>query len=369
MLALRDTFVSTAGEMKKLLKSLDDTKGLYLRGNVWWFRWPMVKGVQRKPVTLETEDREEAKVRRARLLAMPDLAPAESVRAEVAIHLKDMTARGKYTFATERAKRYILPLFADTLPRGTKVADVTPAQIRAFYDGLVAEGLTPGTIHKRFNDVRAFFTWAVAQGKARLNPTYKIEIAKPPQPVRLRYCEIALMDQLIKNCVREDLKLVFMLGFHAGMRLNEIAHAVPEWFDLQHNTIDMRDTPWKKFNKTKRARRLPLRSELRAFLEVYGLRSPFLLRPDVAPNKKRMYRWDFSKPMRAYMRTQMWEGQDCQWVTPHVMRHTFASLLVLQGKTCWEVAQSLGNSASECEKVYSHMNPRYRDIELVRQAA
>lgn len=350
-----------------------DTKGLYLRGKIWWFRWPMKGGVQRKPVTLETEDLGQAIARKRQLLILPDLAPAGSVTAEIELHLLDMQARGKYTLASVATKKYSLRDFAKWLPRGMRVDAVLTAQLREYYREMLGR-MTPGAAWTRWMDVRAFYTWSVSQNKVRTNLVRDAEaqsqdsispIVRPPRPVRVRYCELALMDQLIANCKREDLKFILMCGFHAGMRINEIEHAVPEWFDMKHNIVDLHDTDTKKFNKTKRARKLSMRLELRAYLEEYGMRRPFMLRPDVKPGKG-VYRWYFEKPLQTYLRTQMWEGQNCLWVSPHVLRHTFASLLARQGMSCWEIAQAMGNSEEEVRRVYAHLNPRYHSIELDR---
>lgn len=357
-----------------VLVTKEDMKGLYLRGEVWWYQFPMREGVRHKPISLDTTNLLEAIEKKQNLQRMPILAESGTLAAETAIHLVDMKARGKYTEMTARAKESTLRKFVKYFGRGTFANSLTEAQIRQWYLARL-ETCKPHTVHKQWNDVRAFFTWLVARGKIRTNPAKGVEgrdddtkIEPPPRVVRAKFCEMVLMDQLINNCPREDLKLVLMLGFHAGLRRNEILHAVPEWFDFQTNVVRVGDTAWKKFNRIKKARWLPMRSELRDHLVKHGLGTPWLVRPDIKPGST-VYRWDYDRPLREYLETQTWEGADCTWVTSHVMRHTFASLLAQQGMSLWEIALALGNTPSEVERVYAHLNPRYRSIELKRPIA
>ncbi len=61
------------------------------------------------------------------------------------------------------------------------------------------------------------------------------------------------------------------------------------------------------------------------FLQEFGLHEPFMIQSDVVQGKGD-YRYDFRKPFMEYM-----ESIEFDWVTPHVMRHTFASLLASKG--------------------------------------
>lgn len=45
------------------------------------------------------------------------------------------------------------------------------------------------------------------------------------------------------------------------------------------------------------------------------------------------------------------------WVTPHVLRHTFASLAVMAGVPVWDIAQMLGDTIATIEKSYMHLRP------------
>jgi site-specific recombinase XerD len=205
--------------------------------------------------------------------------------------------------------------------------------------------------------IRALFNDALEGKQVRRNPASAVKERDLPETARVRYCDRDLRDKLIRESPTEELQYVLMCGFHAGLRKNEIIESVPWWFHLTLRHIDLRSTPTLRFNDKKQARDIPMRNIMHEFLSVYGLREPFMLRPDVSRGKN-IYRYDFAKPFRAYM-----QSQAVPWVTPHVMRHTFASLLVIDGRSIFKVAKWLGDSVIVTEKVYAHLAPSDPDVE------
>jgi site-specific recombinase XerD len=72
--------------------------------------------------------------------------------------------------------------------------------------------------------------------------------------------------------------------------------------------------------------------------------APFMLKPFVKKGAA-LYRYDFRRPFREYVKRQ-----GCAWVTPHVMRHTFASLLVSKGVSIYKVAVWMGDDVRVVQK-------------------
>jgi integrase len=82
-----------------------------------------------------------------------------------------------------------------------------------------------------------------------------------------------------------------------------------------------------------------------------------MLHPDV-PRGKSRYRWDFRRPWSEYV-----AKQNCSWVTPHIARHTFASLLASAGISIYKIAQWLGDDVRVVQKHYAKLLPKDEDIE------
>ena len=307
-------------------------------------------------ISLETEDMEEAIKRAAQARRSPVLAPSDPLLIEIDWHLAARMKSGAYTRSTADGKRPILRAWARGLGKGTTLAGLTTEMLQAFYD-LSARTFCVATAHKRLMSIRAFLNDAVSDKKIRQNPAISVKERPQPQNARFRFCTRAQRDQLIENCPREDLKFILMCGFHAGMRKNEIIEAAPWWFNLELRHLDLRSTAGLRFGAIKRARTIPMRAAFHAFLLDYGLRQPFMLRPEVKRGKS-LYRYDFSKPLRDYV-----IGQGLPWVTAHVLRHTFASLLVIDGVSIFKVARWLGDTVQVTENHYAHLAPSDSDIE------
>ena len=48
---------------------------------------------------------------------------------------------------------------------------------------------------------------------------------------------------------------------------------------------------------------------------------------------------------------------DFSWITPHVARHTFASILAQKGESIYKIAKWLGDTLEVTEKHYAHLAP------------
>ena len=83
--------------------------------------------------------------------------------------------------------------------------------------------------------------------------------------------------------------------------------AVPSWFHFDRRCIDMQPTPTMPFNKYKKPRVIPMRGVLFEFLQGYGLRKPFMLRPEVKQGKD-IYRYDFDVALQNTSRPRKCPG-------------------------------------------------------------
>jgi len=345
---------------------MNELKGIRKRGQTYYF-WPsQINGIRPKEICLQTHDLSEAIKRAAEMRGNPTLTPSGRLPGEIEKHLTEgRVFKGKrlhYSRSTTEAKRYQLELWIDSLPKSVReLSDVSTAMVQDYYEFALSTQ-SVATAHKRLMNIRALFQWAIEKNKVRHNPCLGVKTRAEESTPRVAYCSREVRDRLIQECPREDLKFVLYAGFHAGFRKNEIIQAVPWWFNMELAHIDMRDTPTMKFTAFKQARSIPMRDCFRAFLLEYGLRHPFMLRPEVTHGQN-LYRYDFAKPFREYIAGSGLRTVQGSEITPHVMRHTFASLLAIEGKSIYKISAWLGDSVTTTEKHYAHLSPSDRDIE------
>lgn len=331
-------------------------KGIYLRGRTYWLKFQRA-GV-RSYVSLQTGNPAEAVSRAYEIREAPALAPRSPLLATIDRYLAGKRRMNIYSRATERVTRAALVEFATAL--GTVRVDQVNAKVaQQHYERLQARvAETTAQIHMRA--LKAFYAWCARERLCLRSPFADVALARIDAPARLRFATARQRDMLIRDAPDDDLRFILFAGFHAGLRKGEIIEARVGWFDLQKSrAVHVENTATFRV-KDREARFIPLTKPFRAFLFRYLRGKPrdaFALRPEVVHGRG-TYRYDFHRPYNDYMTRKR-----CRWCTAHVMRHTFASLLVQAGVSIFKCAKWLGDGVAVVEAHYAHLSPRDRDID------
>ena len=326
-------------------------KGLYLRGEIYWFA-KQVNG-RRSMLSLATRDYVEAIQRAREIVDRPELQPARSFRAEADRFLKYKRETNRFSRQSAESKRSCLGLFADSV-NNIPPPSVTGQHCEAFYT-LTKRRVEPSTAESYMFTLRSFFNWCVKQNLCRRNPVLEVELDRVDRKGRSRFADLPIAERLIKDAPDDDLRFVLFCGFHAGMRKLEIVEALPDWFNLSTPTVEIRATTTFR-PKDRESRTVPLTDQFVEFLKRYGLRSPFMLHPGVTHGRHR-YRFDFRRGFSRYM-----EAQGVPWISPHVMRHSFASICASKGIDVYRIATWLGNDVRIVQRHYAKLRPDDREI-------
>jgi site-specific recombinase XerD len=81
-----------------------------------------------------------------------------------------------------------------------------------------------------------------------------------------------------------------------------------------------------------------------------------VLKPGVEQGAFR-YRYDFRRPFGDYM-----AAQGVPWISPHVMRHSFASICATKGIDIYRIATWLGDDVRVIQRHYAKLRPDDREI-------
>ncbi|MCA1659914.1 MAG: site-specific integrase [Verrucomicrobiaceae bacterium] len=343
---------------------------LYLKRGTWWYA-KQVNGV-RPWVNLQTGDEAEA-IRRVRELEHSPLLRIETtgLRAEVAQFIDYKVKKREYSRDSASTKVVVLEEFSGYLDNSATSATVRPADCANFYAAL-QERVSESTAEGYMMTLRSFFRWAVEVKRTRLdNPIAKVEVVRAEHIARKRFADKKTKNHLIAVAPNDDLRFIAYCGFDAGLRRGEISEARADWFELDYGgslhvqrSVGSRlregEREWRpKYNKE---RVIPLTRPFRKFLKRYlQNRDPldFALMPEVKHGTWR-YRYDIRRPFSEWMET---EGMI--WITPHVMRHSFASILKSKGKSNAKISEWMGNSERVTERTYAHLKPDDRDVHVL----
>lgn len=182
-----------------------------------------------------------------------------------------------------------------------------------------------------------------------LNPVGDVKLLREPEG-RLRYLEPDEEARLLTTA-REPLRTTILLGINTGLRLKA------EALTLQRRDVDLNRgllTVLAAYGTSGESRAVHLNTETQNALRALFERTPES--PHVFCNRK-------GKPFRSIRnafnraRTKAGLGDD---VTPHVLRHTFASRLAMVGEGSRTVQELGGWKALELVERYSHLSPSHK---------
>jgi integrase/recombinase XerD len=252
--------------------------------------------------------------------------------------------------------------------RGTAVLAATRQDISAYVQSGGAAGLSPASSARRLSAVRQFYKFLEAEGLVAENPASGATAPKRARalPKTLSVGEVDRLIAAAGDAVvgLKGRDLVRAVRFHA---LIEILYAtgmrVSELVSLPRNVLAGDPRMLTIRGKGGRERLVPLNPSARAALDRYlslGTRAEDGVAP-MLPGK-----WLFpSKSAEGHLTRQRFAqdlkdtaeraGLDPERVSPHVLRHAFASHLLDRGADLRSVQQLLGHADISTTEIYTHV--------------
>lgn len=322
-------------------------RGLTRIGAAFYYRPPQQKGVRPPRVALGTSNFSEAV---ALALALRENRQPGYTPGTLAFEFKRfMLAREakKLSRWSLEGDWSVYKIFVKTMGEDLPVAAFTKRKIEGWRDGLVKTGLADASVKTYLLRMHAFFAWMVKDGGINRNPMDDIEMPVVRRTRVERFLTKDERERLIAACDRADIRLMLLLGFHAGLRLNEMIEARCDWLRFWDGGGEIVVKETDTFRpKDREARRIPMNDVLYAFLREMKFTGTYLVRDDVA-RKKHKYRWEPRKPFGRLV-----NAAGMKWVGWHTLRHTYATLLVMGGCPVASVARWLGDGIEVTYKNY-----------------
>lgn len=241
----------------------------------------------------------------------------------------------------------------------TQAKDITPAALREFVYHLKDLGLAGSSIRRNISALRTWFRIMVAEGLVTTDPTERLD-----SPQRWRTLpEVLSVDEVTRLLAAPGLdeRLAFRdramleLAYGAGLR-------VSEWIGMSVKDVMLEDSLVRVLGKGNKERLVPIgRSaigavavylrELRPVLERGGGKGILFLNGRGAP-LSRMGAW---KLVRKYVGMAGIEKP----VSPHTLRHSFATHLLEGGADLRAVQEMLGHADISTTQIYTHVDREY----------
>lgn len=326
---------------------------------VWWYR-PSAKGLPKgsprpKPISLGTKDEGEAILKFGELRRLEPLDGSQPLKAWVAAYCHAMKASRKHRERTATDVAHDLAAMV-TFFGNIDPATLTTQHMMRWHSHLSTGDRSNSTVHRYLRYARAFCGWLVDQNVIRKNPASKLKIAPPSQSRRDLFCSEKERDAMLVACKTDDIRTLMMLGFFAGLRINEIVNARWSWFSADLDTLTVLNEGAEFRTKTGKQRMVPVHPRLQAYLKTLERTESFI----VAPNVKQGKTWNRWYPRKSFAAAAKEAG--CDHATFHTMRHTFGSLLAIAGVAEIKIRRWMGITPQTWESHYAGLSPTDSDI-------
>ncbi|MCM1347938.1 MAG: tyrosine-type recombinase/integrase [Firmicutes bacterium] len=250
-------------------------------------------------------------------------------------------------------------------PETTSVSD-----IRLWIASLTRLGDSPRTVRRKLQALRAFFRYLMKHHGLPSNPASEVTAPKTPQqlPVSLRQAEtMAMIDAENATAPPNDFEsvrnaLILDMFYSTGIRCSEL-------ITLLDCHVDTVKGELKVLGKRNKERIVPFGQELTQMINRYrtlradtiGTATPvtFFVNPLGRPlGRKKVYN---------VVHNAMQGRVHASRMSPHVLRHSFATDMLNSGAQLTSVQQLLGHASLSTTQIYTHIS--FRELKQNYQLA
>jgi len=241
----------------------------------------------------------------------------------------------------------------------TDPSHVTPTVLRTWIFSLHEVGLAPSSIRRAQSAVRTFFRFLLAEGWLSVDPTERLESPK----IRDRLPEFLTKEetQRLLNSPNPEKSLywrdrsILELLYASGVRVSELVGLLISGLDLDDSFITV-------FGKGGKERIVPV--GVPALLTLRRYLSELRPKLDQAEGRGHVYLNARGRPLT---RESVWKlvrdsGRRADInknVSPHTLRHTFATHLLEGGADLAAVQELLGHVDISSTQIYTHVDREY----------
>ncbi len=275
--------------------------------------------------------------------------------------------RGVSTNTLHAYRRDITDLAAFLHANGQSVEAATTEQLRSYLQGLAngpgdAPALTGRTVARRLSALRQFYRFMVSEGRRDDDPAAAIDSPKLGRSLPKVLSE-SDVDLLLAAAARrtgpDGVRLVALLEtlYATGLRVSELVGLPLAAIAGDHRVLTVR-------GKGGKERLVPLSEPARiALAEYLGVRDQFLVparralqAPFLFPSRRsregHLTRQRFAQLLKDLANDA---GIDPSRVSPHVLRHAFATHMLNRGADLRSVQKMLGHADISTTQIYTHV--------------
>ena len=232
------------------------------------------------------------------------------------------------------------------------IDSVNRMTINGFIRTLREKKLAPTSVIRKIASIRGFFKWAYSSGLIKQNPASTLEQPKVPQRLP-KVITIKEVEELLHENLTPLEHVIMELLYSCGLRVSELVN-------LKLTDIDLASKYVRCFGKGSKERIIPMGEIAKQVIKEYLPERDLLLkkynlstkRLFILPNGRLINRQDVYNLI--HERGKLIHKN----ISPHTLRHSFATHLLENGADLRVVQELLGHSDVSTTQLYTHISKK-----------
>ena len=229
--------------------------------------------------------------------------------------------------------------------------------INSYVRKLRERKLAPSSVIRKVATLRGFFKWATSAEIIDKNPASTLEQPKTPQRLP-KVVSIKEIEEMLHNNLKPLEHVIMELLYSCGLRVSELVN-------LKINDIDLSSKYVRCFGKGSKERIIPIGEMAKNIIKKYLPERELILKKFNLNTKQLL----ISEKGRFITRQDVYNFIHAQGkiihknISPHTLRHSFATHLLENGADLRVVQELLGHSDVSTTQLYTHISKkRLKDV-------
>ena len=281
----------------------------------------------------------------------------------LSLYLNHLATERNLSVNTIESYRRDLEKYVDNIDPLISIARIEETTIQSFLNN-VRKDLAESSVSRLIASIRGFHKFLIQENIAANNPAQYLSVgSKSLRLPKTLSAEIinAIIDSIDSSSPNSSRnKLIFEFLYGTGARISELVNTDLDDIDIDSNVVKIR------FGKGAKQRIVPLGKSLKVAIENYLTRS----RNSLVNAKKPSSSLILNAKGARLSRQSIWEvvnrvalENNIDDLSPHSLRHAFATHLLEGGADVRVVQELLGHSSVNTTQIYTHITvERLREV-------
>lgn len=242
----------------------------------------------------------------------------------------------------------------------TDIASITHQDIYAFLEMLHELTLSSASVSRNLSAVRAFFHFLIGEDVIQIDPTENIVVPKP----WMKLPEVLNPDEIERILEQPDTstdtglrdRAMLEMAYATGVRVSELV-------SLKINDIFWQDEFVRVFGKGSKERLVPVGETALNWVKAY-IQGPRIRLAALGLAGEVIFLNRFGKKLSRqsvwiHLKDYALQAGISKFISPHTIRHSFATHLVEGGADLRAVQEMLGHADIVTTQIYTHLDRDY----------